>query len=233
MAELLINSKITSCLEELIRDAKEYLILVSPYLQLSDRIKNLLTYKVRQKIKIRVIYGKEKLKSDEYNWLNQHGNYIQTIFCEHLHAKCYLNEESCIITSLNLYEYSQVNNYEMGIFIRRSEDTDLYKSTLKEVHFLIESRQELEILNKAIVIRMESAQQSRVSSNKVPFYKIAERLKIKKSEVNNKLVEAGYIVLKTGRGIQGHYELTAKGIEAGGEIQAGNNIILWPENLEI
>ena len=57
--------------------------------------------------------------------------YIRTSYCKNLHAKCYLNESLCIITSLNLYEFSQVNNNEMGVLIRRAEDTDLYREGLR------------------------------------------------------------------------------------------------------
>ena len=49
-------------------------------------------------------------------------NYVRISFCKNLHAKCYLNEESCIVSSLNLYEFSQVNNNEMGILISKDED---------------------------------------------------------------------------------------------------------------
>ncbi len=37
-----------------------------------------------------------------------------------------MNEEMAIITSLNLYEFSQVNNNEMGVLIRR-DAAELYK----------------------------------------------------------------------------------------------------------
>ncbi|MEK5794550.1 DNA repair protein, partial [Acinetobacter nosocomialis] len=88
----------------------------------------LLEDKNRLKIDIRIIYGKSELQPEEISWLREQ-DYIRTSFCKNLHAKCYLNEDSCIITSLNLYEFSQINNNEMGILVEREEDTALYKDT--------------------------------------------------------------------------------------------------------
>lgn len=35
------------------------------------------------------------------------------------------SESACIVTSLNLYEFSMVNNNEMGVLIDRLADVDL------------------------------------------------------------------------------------------------------------
>jgi phosphatidylserine/phosphatidylglycerophosphate/cardiolipin synthase-like enzyme len=58
---------------------------------------------------------------------------------------CYLNEELCIITSLNLYEFSQVNNNEMGILIRRADDGQLYKDAYEEAQRIIRISDEVRI----------------------------------------------------------------------------------------
>jgi len=55
------------------------------------------------------------------------------------------NEDSCIITSLNLYEFSQVNNNEMGIFVTRADDTELYKDAYEEAQRIIRISDEVRI----------------------------------------------------------------------------------------
>jgi len=65
------------------------LILISPFLKFSKRIKELLEDKNRLKIDIRIIYGKAEINKDETEWLNNL-IYIRTSFCENLHAKCYV-----------------------------------------------------------------------------------------------------------------------------------------------
>ena len=71
--------------------------------------------------------------------------YIRTSFCKNLHAKCYMNENMCIVTSLNLYEFSQVNNNEMGILIQRSEDGQLHKDAYDEAQRIIRISDEVRI----------------------------------------------------------------------------------------
>ncbi|WP_321149618.1 phospholipase D family protein, partial [Aeromonas jandaei] len=144
MAKFLNTSATNYFLEELIKDAKERLILISPFLKLNDRIKELLTDKNRLKIDVRIVYGKSELQPEEISWLKEL-TYIRTSFCKNLHAKCYLNEEMCIITSLNLYEFSQVNNNEMGVLIHRSEDHDLYRDAYDEAQRIIRVSDEIRI----------------------------------------------------------------------------------------
>ena len=136
MAKFLNSSGTTYHLEELIKNASDRLIIISPYLKLNDRIKELLEDRNRLKIDIRIVYGKNDLQPEEINWL-KNLTFIRTSFCKNLHAKCYLNENECIITSLNLYEFSQVNNNEMGVLINRNEDSKLYADTYEEAQRII------------------------------------------------------------------------------------------------
>ncbi|MDO8813157.1 MAG: phospholipase D family protein, partial [Gallionella sp.] len=92
MAKFLNTSATNYFLEELIKDAKDRLILISPFLKLNDRIKELLSDKNRLKIDVRIVYGKSELQPEEINWLKEL-TYIRTSFCKNLHAKCYMNED--------------------------------------------------------------------------------------------------------------------------------------------
>lgn len=64
-------------------------------------------------------------------WPNTVG--IRTSLCKNLHAKCYLNENEAIITSMNLYEFSQMNNNEMGIHLTKSGNPELSQAAYDEV----------------------------------------------------------------------------------------------------
>lgn len=57
MAKFLNTSAKNYYLEELIKSASDRLILISPYLKLNDRIKELLEDKNRLKIDVRRLYG--------------------------------------------------------------------------------------------------------------------------------------------------------------------------------
>ncbi len=136
MAKFLNTSGTNYYLEEMIKSTCERLIIISPFLKFNDRIKELLLDKDRMKIDVRLVYGKSELAPSEINWLKSL-EFVRTSFCQNLHAKCYVNEQAAIITSMNLYDFSQQNNNEMGVYIVRDEDGDLYKDTYEEAQRLI------------------------------------------------------------------------------------------------
>lgn len=233
MAKFLNTSATNYFLEELIKGAKDRLILISPFLKLNDRIKELLADKNRLKIDVRIVYGKSELQPEEINWLKEL-TYIRTSFCKNLHAKCYLNEELCIIASLNLYEFSQVNNNEMGILIRRSEDVELYKDAYEEAQRIIRISEEVRITLERVSTESEGTQaqpeaEEKSSSEKLTTSKLAQRLGMKTNELTEKLVSAGFLEARDGK----HY-LTSKGKEINGEFRMSPKFgpyFLWPENL--
>ncbi|EFC89750.1 MULTISPECIES: hypothetical protein [Neisseriaceae] len=55
MAKFLNTSGTTYYLEELIKNAQERLYLISPYLKLNDRVKELLEDKDRMKIDVQIV----------------------------------------------------------------------------------------------------------------------------------------------------------------------------------
>lgn len=149
MAKFLDTTGVSYHLQQLINKANEKLVLISPFLKINDRIKQSLEDKNRLKIDIRVVYGKNDLQPEENNWLKSMTS-IRSSFCKDLHAKCYLNENEAIITSMNLYEFSQVNNNEMGIYIEKSNDPELYKDINDEAQRLIR-------ISDEIVVSVEKA----------------------------------------------------------------------------
>jgi len=136
MAKYLRTSGISAGIDELIREAKERLYIISPYLKLSDHIKELLNDKEREKVDVRIIFGKQELNPTEMGYL-QNLKYVRLYFSKNLHAKCYLNEKKMIITSMNLYEFSQQNNREMGIAIDREEDKQIYEDAWKDIESIL------------------------------------------------------------------------------------------------
>jgi PLD-like domain len=144
MAKFLDTAGVSFYLQQLINSADEKLILISPYLKISDRLKQSITDKDLMKIDIRLIYGKTEIELSENNWLKSLKS-IRTSFCQNLHAKCYLNEKEAIITSMNLYDFSQINNNEMGIYVTKEEDPDLYTDIHAEAMRLVRQSDEIKI----------------------------------------------------------------------------------------
>lgn len=222
MAKFLNTSATNYFLEELIKSTNDKLILISPFLKLNNRIKELLEDKNRMKIDIRIVYGKIEMKNEEINWLKEL-SFVRTSFCENLHAKCYMNEKICIVTSMNLYEFSQVNNNEMGILIKRDEDLELYNDTKEEAERIIRVSDEV----RMSVEKVEK--ESEEEHDKLTTSKLAIKLKIKTDELVSKLLKDGYLEIKNEK-----EHLTEKGKEAGGEWRASKygGYFLWNKDFK-
>jgi len=84
-----------------------------------------------------VLYRENGLNSSETKWLNGFHK-LKSLKIPNLHAKCYLNENSAILTSMNFYEHSQINNHELGILIE-SIDKENFLHLLLEIESIINS----------------------------------------------------------------------------------------------
>lgn len=233
MAKFLNTSGTNYFLEELIKDAKDRLILISPFLKLNDRIKELLVDKDRLKIDVRIVYGKSELQPAEIEWLRSLA-YVRTSFCKNLHAKCYLSEELCIITSLNLYEFSQVNNNEMGILVRRSEDAQLYKDAYEEAQRIIRISDEVRISLERVPNAPEVAatDEDWSEAGKLTTSKLGQKLGLKTAQVLERAAIAGYIEAID----DNKYGPTTKGEQAGIEYIAKSRFgpyFLWPVDVQL
>lgn len=121
MAEFLKDSEINSKLEDIFRKAEQFLTLFSPYIKLHERIKDiLLTHINKPKLQIMIVFGKNKddltksFSKSEFEFIKQFPNVI-ILYHQRLHAKFYQNDWNSLLTSMNLYDFSQDNNIEFGI----------------------------------------------------------------------------------------------------------------------
>lgn len=234
MARFLNTTATNYHLEEMIKRARDRLVLISPFLKLNDRMKELLQDKDRLKIDVRIVYGKSELAPAEVEWLKGL-TFVRTSFCRNLHAKCYLSEDACIVTSLNLYEFSMVNNNEMGVLISRAEDPDLYRDAYDETQRIIRISEEVRISLERVQPETVSAgvtppgqassEAATEVNDKLTTAKLAVKLGKTTKALQEEMVSKGVLELRGER----HY-LTQKGKDAGGEWRPGmgGGYMLWP-----
>ncbi len=124
MAKFLTGNELNTELEKIFERADEQIILISPFIKLHDRfISTLRTKKDNHKLEITIVFGKNEedmsksMKQEDFNFFKEFPN-IQIRYERRLHAKYYSNETSAILTSMNLYTYSQDNNIEAGVMTK-------------------------------------------------------------------------------------------------------------------
>ncbi|MBL6445670.1 phospholipase D family protein [Fulvivirga sp. 29W222] len=139
MAKFLRTKGIAKHLEDIIIQAKDHLVLVTPYLKLSSSFfDRLIQADSRENINITIIFGKDDLQVQEWKKLERLRN-LTVLYFPSLHAKCYFNEREMIIGSMNFYEYSENNNVEMAILLDAIQDKQVYEDGVEEVGALLKS----------------------------------------------------------------------------------------------
>lgn len=102
---------------------------MSPYLKITKKLLYLLSSATT---KITFIFR----ECESINEIKSSAKNTMFLNIPELHAKAYINDSTAIITSLNLYEYSQINNFELGIMFTRNENSEEYVKLVNEINIL-------------------------------------------------------------------------------------------------
>lgn len=137
MAKFLTGKDLNEAIYDIIWEADDTLLIVSPYIKLDDYFKQLfLHHKHNHNLEIVIIFGKNEgspsksLRSDDFDFFKQFKN-ISIIYCPNLHAKYYANTLKGMISSINLYDSSFKNNIEYGVLYEFSLTS--FRTTVDDV----------------------------------------------------------------------------------------------------
>lgn len=124
MAKFLTGNELNFELGKLLESAEGQIVLISPYIKLHERYASILKIKKDYpEIEIIIVFGKNEadisrsMKQEDFNFFKDFPN-IEIRYEKRLHAKYYANENCAILTSMNLYDYSQDVNIEAGVMTK-------------------------------------------------------------------------------------------------------------------
>jgi hypothetical protein len=123
MTKLITGTQLISEIDGIFKNAKSQLIIISPFIKMSPNYAATIKEKIKQhKLKIILVFGKNEGKlvnSLNYQDLTFFAKFpnIEIRYEKRLHAKCYANEKSCVVTSMNLL-LSSHENIEIGIKLK-------------------------------------------------------------------------------------------------------------------
>lgn len=141
MAKFVNGAMSYGAITEIINGAYNELYIVAPYLKIPQQTKNYIKNVDTRSIKFTIISRVEN--SSDKNVDETDIQFLRELtsakirVCENLHAKCFLNESEGLITSMNLHEYSQTHNWEMGIRFTKADDPTIYSAAYDEVQMIV------------------------------------------------------------------------------------------------
>lgn len=126
MPSFVTGKELEEKITDIIHQAKNTLLIVSPFIKLDDYFKELFnTHKKSPALHIIIIFGKNEdnvyksFNKSDFEYFKDFPN-ISIIYIPNLHAKYYGNEQKGIITSINLYDKSFEKNIEFGYYSESS-----------------------------------------------------------------------------------------------------------------
>lgn len=131
LMKIIAPYQISSEIINIIHQAKKYLILVSPYIDILkwDAFKTELLKAQKREVKISVYI---RYENDNYkSWEQLEAFGIKPKLIEGLHAKLYFNENTGIVTSMNLLNSSNLGALEFGALYDTPEELYELKSFVK------------------------------------------------------------------------------------------------------
>jgi hypothetical protein len=123
MAQFMNATQARGEIERILTNAKYTIVMISPFIKINDDLIKRLTDAGDRNVKIIMVCKEEDLKSSERSKIDQIPNLVLRSN-DRVHAKCFYNEDSMVITSLNLYESSLGDNHEMGILLHNDHEED-------------------------------------------------------------------------------------------------------------
>jgi phosphatidylserine/phosphatidylglycerophosphate/cardiolipin synthase-like enzyme len=104
-------------IESILTRAKQSITIISPFIKISDELIARLADAGTRKVNITLVCREKDLKDGERQKIESVPN-LKLRFNERVHSKCYFNESSMVITSLNMYDSSMGDNHEMGVLLQ-------------------------------------------------------------------------------------------------------------------
>jgi len=121
MGRFVYGNALNDELDKLIKGANKFLFLVSPYIKLHDRLKDeLRKLPHKESLSLMLLFGKNEdnvarsLKLEHLEFFKKEFPNVEIRHEPRLHAKYYANDSTSILTSMNLYDFSMINNIESG-----------------------------------------------------------------------------------------------------------------------
>jgi len=134
MSKFLTGNDLEEAITNIIWEANDILLILSPFIKLDDHFKRLFKRHINNpKLHIVIVFGKndgnanKSLSRHDFDFFKDF-MFVSVVYVPNLHAKYYGNEIEGIVTSINLYDYSFKNNIEYGIY----SEVGLFNTVEKE-----------------------------------------------------------------------------------------------------
>ena len=125
--DFLTGKTLSNTIYDTLFKAEKELIIISPYIQLGDYLKDNVFKQLLNNTKLHILIGfgkstsnsEENCKREDIEYFLSFPN-ITMVYIPQLHGQYYANEKQSVITSMNLLDYSLENKVEFGVLAEKA-----------------------------------------------------------------------------------------------------------------
>ena len=125
--DFLTGKPLSDTIYDTLFKAEKELIIISPYIQLGDYLKDNVFKQLLNNTKLHILIGfgkstsngEENCKREDIEYFLGFPN-ITMVYIPQLHGQYYANEKQSVITSMNLLDYSLENKVEFGVLAEKA-----------------------------------------------------------------------------------------------------------------
>ncbi|PZP44576.1 MAG: hypothetical protein DI598_14300 [Pseudopedobacter saltans] len=117
--ELIKPNEIGVKISTLISEASEKFYAITPYVNISDWKKIIVSIEHAKKRNVSIKFYIREINEENFKILTSLG--VQLFKIKNLHTKLYFNENELIVSSMNLYEFSDLHSIDIAILYRDRE----------------------------------------------------------------------------------------------------------------
>lgn len=130
--KILSPHQIASEIQNLIVKSEKYLILVSPFVNLTkwQLLETAIVNAHKRGVVINMYVRNDPNNHETWEQIEAMG--ITPKLIKNLHSKIYFNEKEGLITSMNLLSYSATNSIEFGLLFQEKDELDELKKYIKQ-----------------------------------------------------------------------------------------------------
>lgn len=150
----------------LISEANEKFYAVTPFLDLSKWKKILINLENAIKRGVEVKFYFREIKDKDFQVLHKLGIELNQI--NGLHTKLYINESEAIVSSMNLYEYSDLYSIDLALHFKESNDYNkIYNYFIKYIFSKKDNKNYVSQTKKDKLTSLHKFLESRFSGSKI------------------------------------------------------------------
>jgi hypothetical protein len=139
MAIFLNTQKLNEWIPKIISETVRELVIIVPYIKASEKVYKQLCEANQRGVETILVYREDQLSKTEKEKFTKLDN-LNLFYHPNVHCKCYYNERYLLITSMNMYEYSEQNNREMGILLEREKcQGSVFTEAVDEIRQIVNS----------------------------------------------------------------------------------------------